>query len=973
MSQPTTPPHEPRNTLFKTLTDVTRPDTQANRLQNFKDSYSKFLEAGGALSAEAMIFSTICNGRTPYERMSDEGHIDRLKHLIIDYGLTFMSPQVQLQGKDDLKQKLLDFVALLDIIDIGHDAMIKLDCILSTYLILGKDTQTLTNVLGKIFTKEGNFKPAIGKEEIIAIINQMYKELKDNRISTFEPPPSILVLKETIDDVLPKLQVEYNRGNMFIGFQESGRPIPGVPHQEGSVYSSLDGGSSRGGDPPNIKRYCSEYGIVHIYARFIRQGLYEIIQIVESKGYYHCFVILSTNEISLNKVLLAIATYLNKNYEDSERGAGFSGLTPTMKLIRYENRESTGSLDDYAEQIHRGLESLYTGGYGNISQLELTQQQIKVLNNILECCLWALKSMGDKGGTIGFFLKQEQKCIMWTVDSFLAAIIPGYYYAGLIDEHPIVALSNAKGWDFFIPPSSDSTGYATSLYQLQTYDPQTYTAIDFLKINYGFDHLLYVTHILFPSIRKTHTSFFYIILEALLNNILRYIETKFLDYDEAMSNLIQYRSSFEGMTPQDKQAFLLRVPNELTLDFSSIIGKLLLLFFEFSEENQFETAQKIFNQIASKQGLNRFDKILGTKRTMNDLIGNKLDVLLNAFRFTPTTGSFLDFIDPTLVMDIHTDRQVQDRVMLLKEHMGDKTFNDANIHDVYALLERREKLYEENFEHLQKACEKSSHFQEEIHGKTTFGHMPRTLEVRIKTEDDTTFIYLRTNMTQALVQEYATYLHEMTTFDEEYSNFSIEQIESIFYIKFPINVQFLADLLQNEPPTKELSVYRSNIRGEWGIRQLLNVHHFCKKEIRNILEQLFPREVLMGDINVLLPQAATTLERVASNTLKRMKAFISPRPSQETQRLQQIQTEISELRTKIVSQKQNSQNYKRLMDQLKKLEEEQQQLLANPKAISKTKNPRRGGRKTRRIHKKHTLKHKKRSMRKTQCRRKIIK
>jgi hypothetical protein len=32
-----------------------------------------------------------------------------------------------------------------------------------------------------------------------------------------------------------------------------------------------------------------------------------------------------------------------------------------------------------------------------------------------------------------------------------------------------------------------------------------------------------------------------------------------------------------------------------------------------------------------------------------------------------------------------------------------------------------------------------------------------------------------------------------------------------------------------------------------------------------------------------------------------------------------------------------------------------------------------GGRKTRRIHKKHTLKHKKRSMRKTQCRRKIIK
>ena len=58
-----------------------------------------------------------------------------ITQLIIDYGLTFMSPQVQLQGKDDLKQKLLDFVALLDIIDIGHDAMIKLDCILSTYFI----------------------------------------------------------------------------------------------------------------------------------------------------------------------------------------------------------------------------------------------------------------------------------------------------------------------------------------------------------------------------------------------------------------------------------------------------------------------------------------------------------------------------------------------------------------------------------------------------------------------------------------------------------------------------------------------------------------------------------------------------------------------------------------------------------------------------------------------------------------------
>ena len=981
---PSTPPHSSNKgtDLTRTWTDP-RPDSKERALDNFKENYSSFLAAGGGLSAEAMIFSTICNGKSPYERMTEQNQIDEYKARIDEYKLTFVSPQDQLEDKAGLKQSLFNLVALLDVIDIGHDAMMKLDCIFNTYFQTEKDTMLLTNVLNTIFTREGNFRPVVGKEEIIAIIEEMYMLLKGNHISTFEPPPSILVLKETIGDVLPKLQAEYNRGREFFGFPESGRGIPGVVPRDGSVYSLTDAGSGSGNDSIDIKRYCSEYGIVHNYARFIRENLYEIIQIVEDNGKYHCFVILSTNEISLNQVLVVIHRYLSKEYTSAERGSGFMRLSGTMKIIKYENiviqKEDTP--DVCAEKLHESTKAIYENDYMVIKEHSFSKYQLKSINYILESCLWALKSMGDKGGTIGFFEKQkeifeeelkrynkslthfqaepvENKCIMWTVDSFLAAIIPGYYYAGLIHEYPIVALSNAKGWDVYIPPSSDSTGYATSLYQLYEYRD-----IDFLKENYGFNHLEYVVHILFPSIRDTtHVSFFYRILRALLNNILVYIERKFNDYDTAMKDLLEDLQKFEEMPHPEKQAFLLRVPNELTLDFSSIIGKLLLLFFEFSQENEQETAQKIFNKIAALNRLNRFDEILGTKRTMNDLIGSNLDVLLNAFRHTPGTpgtSDFLQFITLTEVMDTEgisaTPSVLEEKKKSLKENMGDKAIDMVRSPRLLELLEARERLYNTEVKTLQEKVEKHSHLKEYLVGPTTLPLMPRTLEVRIETLPDTTFIYVRTIMTiQAKADEYTKYLRDMTRLaEEEDNNFSIEMIDGNFYIKFPINVQFLADFFEKYS-TQQLGLYTMT-RGEWSSRQQIYVKPFCEREIRNILEQLFPREVLTDSIEELLPVSSTILQKVV-NTVKRV---ISPKSSN-------IKTELSTVKSKTPkTQEGKIFTTPKTLGQIPKTQPN--------KTFTKPRGSNKGGRKTRRIRKKFTLKHKKRSMRKTQRRRNIIK
>ena len=999
---PSTPPHSSNKgtDLTRTWTDP-RPDSKERALDNFKENYSSFLAAGGGLSAEAMIFSTICNGKSPYERMAEQNQIGEYKARIAGYDLTFVSPQAQLQTADPiLKSQLLSFVAQLDIIDIGHDAMRKLDCIKNASI------DKVDDLFKKIFTQDGNFKPVIGKEKIISIINNMYDELMKHSISTFERPPSILVVKETIDDVMTKLEAEYNGGSRFVGFSESGRGITRAHREPGSIYSILDGGSSPGEDSPDIKRYCSEYGIVHIYARFIREQLYEIIQIVEDKSNYHCFVILATDEISLNQVLLAIHTYLNIQYESAERGAGFQGLPPTMKLIRYEKKVKSKPLDECAENIHYELQKLGLNHlmYEDIPELKLTLDILKPIREILECCLWALKSMGDKGGTIGFLLKQKEKyehrlreykraivkfsqppvkskCIMWTVDSFLAAIIPGYYYAGLIDEHPIVALSHAKGWDVCIPPSSDSTGYAISLYQLQTYNEGMF---DFLKENYGFNHLEYVVHILFPSIRDTtHVSFFYRILRALLNNIHVYIKRKFNDYDKDMKKLKQDLPKFEGMDPQAKQAFLLRVPNELTLDFSSIVGKLLLLFFEFSQENEQETAQKIFNKIAALNRLNRFDEILGTKRTMNDLIGSNLDVLLSAFRHTDTPETsakptFLQFITPTEVMDTEgitaTPSVLEEKMVSLKKIMGDKVFNDTNIHEVFRLLEKREQLYLEGVEELQKNVEKHSHLKENLVQSTTFDYIPRALEVRIETQPDTTFIYVRTTITTGGVEEYNKYLREMTGLEEEVNNFSIERIGVAFYIKFPINVQFLADFY-DKYSTQSLSVY-TIIRGEWGNKEDINVKPFCEREIRNILVQLFPSEVLTGDINTLLPHPPSTIFSRVVEQVKRaltippkQKPQKKPRKQQQDANNQSIESQIKLLTNQLIQTKDKT-KINEIRDKLNLLHAEQQRLLKD--ATKKVKRNK-GGRKTRRIRKKFTLKHKKRSMRKTQRRRNIIK
>ena len=1001
---PQTPPRlSTHGTAFKQTLTGPRVDTHERALDNFKTNYSSFLAAGGGLSAEAMIFSIICNGESPYERMTKQGQRDHYKSRIAD--LTFVSPQDQLGYKSDLKETLLNFVALLDVIDIGHDAMMKLDCILNTYVLTQKHTQLLTQVLNKIFTKEGNFRPVVGKEEIIVIIDDMYMLLKGDNISTFERPPSILVVKETVNDVMTKLQAEYNGGRRFVGFPESGRPIEQSDPDNGSIYSTLDGGSGSGHDSPEIKRYCSEYGIVNIYARFIRKSLYEIIQIVEDKDNYHCFVILATNEISLNQVLLAISRYLNKQYESAERGAGVQGLVPTMKLIRYEKKGKSELLDVCAETLHLQQQELYQGNYVDIPELMLTPVILKPISEILECCLWALKSMGDKGGTIHFLSKQKgiyqearlrydravlkqlstppvkPKCIMWTVDSFLAAIILGYYYAGLIDEHPIVALSHAKGWDVCIPPNSDSTGYAIALYQLETYNDRTFS---FLKKNYGLNHLKYVVEILFPSIRHTHNSFFYRILEALLNNILRYLERKFDEYNAVMEELKQDLLNFEDMSSQDKQAFLLRVPNELSLDFSSIIGKLLLLFFEFSQENEQETAQKIFNQIAASEGLNRFDTILSTKRTMNDSIGSNLDILLNFFRYIPDTEkkpTFLEFITPTAVMDIEEGSSVvvEEKKKSLKENMGDKVINEGNIEEVLALLEQRVTLHDRKIETLQTKVQTHSHLKESmIVESNTFGVFPRALEVRIETLPDTTFIYVRTNITAGGVGNYNAYLREMTMSADEEPHFSIERIEVAFYIKFPINVQFLADFSEKHS-TQPLSLYTMT-QGVWIKSQSINVKLFCEREIRNILKQLFPSEVLTDNIDRLLPVPYNMFSRsvesvkraldMNQSSQKKSKIKEEKQPSIQEEKQPSIEEQMRVLTDQLILHKKNKKKTKEIQDKLNLLQAEQQLLLKGPTKKAKGK---KGGRKTRRIRKKFTLKHKKRSMRKTQRRSKIIK
>jgi hypothetical protein len=999
-----TPPRlSTHGTAFRQTLTQPKADSHERALDNFKGNYSSFLAAGGGLSAEAMIFSIICNGESPYERMTKQGQRDYYNRKVAN--LTFVSPQDQLQDKPDLKESLLNFVALLDVIDIGHDAMMKLDCILNTYVLTQKHTQLLTQVLNKIFTKEGNFRPVVGKEEIIVIIDDMYMLLKGDNISTFERPPSILVVKETVNDVMTKLQAEYNGGRRFVGFPESGRPIEQSDPDNGSIYSSLDGGSGSGHDSPEIKRYCSEYGIVNIYARFIRKSLYEIIQIVEDKDNYHCFVILATNEISLNQVLLAISRYLNKQYESAERGAGVQGLTPTMKLIRYEKKGKSESLDECAETLHLQQQELYQGNYVDIPELWLTPPILKHISNILECCLWALKSMGDKGGTIHFLSKQKgiyqearliydravlkqfstppvkRKCIMWTVDSFLAAIILGYYYAGLIDEHPIVALSHAKGWDVCIPPNSDSTGYAIALYQLETYNDHTFS---FLKKNYGLNHLKYVVEILFPSIRHTHNSFFYRILEALLKNILRYLERKFNDYAAVMEELKQDLLNFEDMSSQDKQAFLLRVPNELSLDFSSIIGKLLLLFFEFSQENQQETAQKIFNQIAASKGLNRFDIILGTKRTMNDSIGSNLDILLSAFKYAPPATeekTFLDFITLSDVMETEEGISVvEQKKTSLKENMGDEVINQGNIERVLDLLKKRESLYHEEIETLQTKVQTHSHLKESmIVESNTFGVFPRALEVRIETLPDTTFIYVRTNITAGGVGNYNAYLREMTVSADEEPHFSIERIEVAFYIKFPINVQFLADFSEKHS-TQPLSLYTMT-QGVWIKSQSINVKLFCEREIRNILQQLFPSVVLTDDIDRLLPVPYNMFSRSVESDKRALDMKQSSQkkskihqqeekqPSIQEEKQPSIEEQMKVLTDQLILHKKNKKKTKEIQDKLNLLQAEQQLLLKGPTK----KKGKKGGRKTRRIRKKFTLKHKKRSMRKTQRRSKIIK
>ena len=169
-------------------------------------------------------------------------------------------------------------------------------------------------------------------------------------------------------------------------------------------------------------------------------------------------------------------------------------------------------------------------------------------------------------------------------------------------------------------------------------------------------------------------------------------------------------------------------------------------------------------------------------------------------------------------------------------------------------------------------------------------------------------------------------------------------------------------------------------QGVWIKSQSINVKLFCEREIRNILKQLFPSEVLTDNIDRLLPVPYNMFSRsvesvkraldMNQSSQKKSKIKEEKQPSIQEEKQPSIEEQMRVLTDQLILHKKNKKKTKEIQDKLNLLQAEQQLLLKGPTKKAKGK---KGGRKTRRIRKKFTLKHKKRSMRKTQRRSKIIK
>jgi hypothetical protein len=669
---------------------------------------------------------------------------------------------------------------------------------------------------------------------------------------------------------------------------------------------------------------------------------------------------------------------------------------------------------------------MYNGSesYEAVKPLILTglTEDVKI---ILECVLWALKSMGDKGGTIGFLEKKQQRdeslktsertykprqSIVGTVDRFLSIMITGLYYSGLIHEHPYICISTPVGYEVTLLPLTDSTGFAISLWQVETYTQDYLTE---LKKAYGLSHLEYVCDYLLTGHTGRNSTFFKII-NILLNNILYVCKEKFEKYNTKMMILhAEYNAKFEQMTPQEKVTFLQKVPNELTLDFSSIVGKVLELFFEFSKEGLSDTLRKSFYKNRNPR-LDKFDSIFGTESSDNISIGDCLDRLWSAYvsSMPGQAGSSMSFAEyltssasreaSSEDMEVTTPQFLTDNITNLKMLLTKPNKDDSEFAELLrskngpmvSVLEERYRFHEDSIKHFQSRLEEISKILEISDENTEPIFIALTgqervnsrqvLEFRIEVGPETRKTYVRTRITsgaQALLL--SNRLNEITQLDTIDGDpyFSVQLIDALYYSVFPSNVEFFADVL-DKYKGQNVRVYKKRVNdADWGMSMDIPVEVFCKGEIKGMLEELFPKEIIDIEkkLEILLRpdsflrRAVNEVSSLVGNVMKPRQKKTKTSNEKDILRAQEIERRIAAITEIMLKSKGKPSILKNLLSELKQLEAEQQALLKRTGGRTMRKNPSVGGRKTRRIRKKFTLKHKKRSMRKTQRRRNIIK
>jgi hypothetical protein len=476
LTQPVVSEHIPRKGKRKELEKA-----ELQRVLTYGDNLNYLDRALGSLHSDMFSILDKCEQQINPDKFPP-GHYEALR-----VRFEWLFPQLQIPSIQDQissrvtnGENLTDLITLRDeadsqaeYIDICHDCDTVLDWIVKLHKELGLNTRKVKSLIAAIKTRSDSFNPKKGHEELDEIIKNIIAELRRRGFQIIDFQPTIFIdVMEGLKTFVLKSRKEANlRDTQKLNiYNESGRtPTHSdidslLQHILGTPIQAIDAGPGRVSTwIPGDKWFCEDLygGVTYGIECLPETKELLIVSWIKIKDglYYHVFR--STGAISINEVIRILKDYFNINDfnngirgtrgvidEEDEVGVGSGNVTLIFAGTANEINPTSTTADIF-NAIKQKHKATIDGSVEFVVTPQIHEQFKRFSHRIIACTL-GLKTIGDRSSTN--IIERSNIHIFVSVDEFLAKILQILFVIGKLSKLPTIFLQKRGGFDVYEMP-----------------------------------------------------------------------------------------------------------------------------------------------------------------------------------------------------------------------------------------------------------------------------------------------------------------------------------------------------------------------------------------------------------------------------------------------------------------------------------------------------------------------------------------